>query len=194
MNYLGHCFLSCNDDNLLLGNVVADMIRNKDLDQLDPAVVRGVMLHRSIDSYTDAHPSIRAASKLLHERHGKYAPVIVDIFFDYILFQNWETYTDMTFDTFKAMVYHQITSADKVRLPEKVQGSLGRMVDGDWLKGYTTIDGMKYVFSRVAVRAKFDSNILTATDDLIALEDELTKLFHDFFPDIRKHVEDFCGC
>lgn len=194
MNYLGHCFLSCNDDNLLLGNVIADMIRNKDLDNLDPSVVKGVMLHRSIDSFTDSHPAIRQVSKLLHERHGKYAPVVTDIFFDYILFHNWEIYVDRSFESFKTTIYHQLSSSDLSVLPEKVQGSLGRMIDGDWLQGYTTIEGMKYVFSRVAKRAKFASNILTATDDLIAIEDEMTELFHQFFPDIQKHVSEFCGC
>jgi len=118
MNYLAHCFLSCSDDNLLIGNMVADMIRNKDLENLDPAIVKGVMLHRLIDSFTDNHPTIRETSKLLHKRHGKYAPVVTDIFYDYILFQNWSSYSDMPFETFKAKVYHQITSADLSGLPE----------------------------------------------------------------------------
>jgi len=81
-----------------------------------------------------------------------------------------------------------------VYLNEKVQGSIGRMVDGDWLEGYTTIKGMDYVFSRVANRAKFASNILTATKDLVDLEDELTEGFHAFFPDMQAKVKEFCGC
>lgn len=194
MNYLAHCFLSCSDDNLLIGNMVADMIRNKDLDNLDPAIVKGVMLHREIDSFTDNHPATRRTAKLLHERHGKYAPVVTDIFYDYILYQNWGIYSDTPFDTFKATVYHQIKSADLIDLPEKVQGSLGRMVEGNWLDSYTTIRGMDYVFSRVALRAKFDSNILTATRDLLELEEALDEGFHAFFPDIQARVKEFCGC
>ncbi len=71
---------------------------------------------------------------------------------------------------------------------------MGRMVDGNWLDSYTTIEGMDYVFSRVAKRAKFDSNILTATKDLIELEDALNEGFHSFFPDMQTRVKEFCGC
>ena len=194
MNYLAHCFLSCSDDNLLIGNMVADMIRNKDLDNLDPAIVKGVMLHRVIDSFTDNHLATRRTAKLLHERHGKYAPVITDIFYDHILYKNWDTYSDMTFESFKALAYHQINNADLSGLPTKVQGSVLRMVEGNWLDSYTTISGMDYVFSRVALRAKFDSNILTATKDLIELEDALNEGFHAFFPDMQARVSEFCGC
>lgn len=191
MNYLAHCFLSFGDGNLLLGNLVADMIRNKDLNSLDAGIVKGVMLHRQIDSFTDNHPTTRNTARLLHERHGKYAPVITDIFYDYILYRNWDSYTDISFAEFKAVIYDHIRSSDLSGLPEKVQGSLQRMAAGSWLDSYTTIEGMDYVFSRVAKRVKFDSNMLTATKDLLAHEDALHEGFHDFFPDIQAHVLDF---
>ena len=91
------------------------------------------------------------------------------------------------------MVYDQIHSNTAQGLPERVSGSLRRMVEGSWLDSYTTIEGMDYVFSRVAKRAKFDSNIITATQDLIKHEDALHEGFHNFFPDIQNHVLTFCS-
>lgn len=194
MNYLAHCFLSCSDDNLLIGNLIADMIRNKDLEGMDPSIRKGVMLHRSIDSYTDSHLATRKSAKRLHKTQGKYAPVITDIFYDHFLFLNWDTYSDLPFTSFTAMVYHQISSVDTTALPEKVQDRITRMVEGNWLESYTTIKGMDYVFSRVAHRAKFDSNIVRATEDLIANKKAFNQDFNEFFPDIQAHVSAFCGC
>ena len=56
MNFLAHIFLSCGSEDLLIGNFIADFISNKEVNQYDPEVQKGIQLHREIDSYTDNHP------------------------------------------------------------------------------------------------------------------------------------------
>ncbi|MEL7021319.1 MAG: DUF479 domain-containing protein, partial [Bacteroidota bacterium] len=84
MNFLAHLFLSCNDESLLIGNFIADAIRNRDLKQYSKAIQSGVLLHRKIDSYTDNHPIIRKGTKRLRPQHRKYAAVVIDVFYDYL--------------------------------------------------------------------------------------------------------------
>ena len=69
MNYLAHLFLSCQDDDLLIGNFIADSIRNKEVDNYSAAIQQGIFLHRAIDAYTDIHPVVRQSTKRLHPFH-----------------------------------------------------------------------------------------------------------------------------
>ena len=82
MNYLAHLFLSCQDEDLVIGNFIADSIRNKEVATFSPAIQQGISLHRKIDAYTDSHPIVRLSTRRLHPHHHKYAPVVIDIFFD----------------------------------------------------------------------------------------------------------------
>jgi acyl carrier protein phosphodiesterase len=56
-------------------------------------VQKGIILHRAIDTFTDAHPFLDKAKKL-HSRYHHYAGVIVDVFYDHFLAKNWVTYSN----------------------------------------------------------------------------------------------------
>lgn len=191
MNFLAHSFLSCSDADIRLGNIIADMIKNKEVEGLDKGIIHGIELHRKIDSFTDGHPAIKRCTKLLHERQGKYATVIVDIFFDHILFLNWDQYSATSFPDFKKLVYKDIDANTKP-LPTYAADRLQRMLSGDWLEGYTTSKGMNYVFGRVAERAKFENNLADAMTDFYDHQDALQRDFDLFFPEIIEMVNDQC--
>ncbi|MEM6697160.1 MAG: hypothetical protein AAF599_02100 [Bacteroidota bacterium] len=84
MNYLAHLFLSCEDEELLIGNFIADFVKNRYREELSPRVLEGIQLHRVIDSFTDRHPVVVQTTRLLHPKHHKYSPVLMDVFFDYL--------------------------------------------------------------------------------------------------------------
>jgi acyl carrier protein phosphodiesterase len=52
-----------------------------------------IILHRAIDTFTDAHPVFDKVLKL-HSRYHHYAGVIVDVFYDHFLAKNWTTYSN----------------------------------------------------------------------------------------------------
>ena len=80
MNHLAHFFLSGDDDDLKIGNFIADFISNKEIDDYTEGVQRGIKLHRAIDAFTDTHPIVKQSTKRLHPFHHKYSPVIVNIY------------------------------------------------------------------------------------------------------------------
>ncbi|MEX0290603.1 MAG: DUF479 domain-containing protein, partial [Flavobacteriaceae bacterium] len=94
MNFLAHIYLSFGDDEITIGNFIADSIRGKKYKHLPERVQKGVILHRAIDTFTDAHPTVRQSSKRLHENYSHYSRVIVDIFYDHFLAKNWKNYSD----------------------------------------------------------------------------------------------------
>jgi acyl carrier protein phosphodiesterase len=73
MNFLAHIYLSNNNDLIKIGNFMADGIRGKHYEHLPLEVQKGIILHRAIDTFTDAHPIFREGTKRLHEKYHHYA-------------------------------------------------------------------------------------------------------------------------
>ena len=80
MNFLAHIYLSGDNDLIKIGNFMADGIRGKHFESYPLEIQKGIILHRSIDTFTDAHPIFRQSTKKLHEKYHHYAGVIVDVF------------------------------------------------------------------------------------------------------------------
>lgn len=193
MNYLAHLFLSCQDDDLMIGNFIADSIRNKEVANYSERIQQGIFLHRQIDSFTDNHPIVRQATRRLHPHHHKYAPVVIDIFFDNLLANNWHLYTAETLPDFSKRMYEVLTKRQK-DLPLKMQKYVPNMVANDWLQKYGTTDGLQYTFERMDKRTKFKSNFVNAVSHLEADYELYEEEFNLFFPDVIRMVTDFCGC
>ena len=193
MNFLAHMLLSCKDSNLLVGNFMADFISNADMKSLNLEILEGIKLHKSIDHFTDNHQAVKEAIKLIRPSQGKYAPVTIDILFDYILTQEWTKYsnndlksfTDSTYRTLQSNVHHY---------PAKLQEMLPRMIADDFLMSCATEERLITTFQRVKRRAKFDNNFESGHEAMFDHYDDLNQLFHDFFPDIMAHVHEYCDC
>ena len=90
MNFLAHIYLSFGDDEITLGNFFADHIRGNKFKHFPEKIQKGIVLHREIDTYTDAHPIAKQSSRRLHANYSHYSRVIVDIFYDHFLAKNWK--------------------------------------------------------------------------------------------------------
>ena len=85
---------------------MADSIRGHSYDDYEGEVRKGILLHRSIDSFTDAHPIYRQSKHRLHEKYGHYSGVIMDIFYDHFLAKNWSTYSNEKLEVYADTFYH----------------------------------------------------------------------------------------
>lgn len=193
MNFLAHMYLSCNDHGLLCGNFLGDFIKNRDLQFLTSEIRKGVKLHRRIDSFTDSHTAVRRCTKILHPTQGKYAPVIVDVYFDYVLYQNWGVYSNVPFVDFESEVY-AILIEDVEFFPERLKKMTLDMVSDRFLRSFISLEGLEYTFSRMKKRFKFPSNIDHAIEDLQRHYKEIENCFNDFFPDMVEEVNKYCPC
>lgn len=193
MNFLAHLFLSCNDEALLIGNFIADSIRNRDVANYAEGIQRGITLHRKIDSYTDNHPIVRQGTKRLQPLHRKYSAVIIDIFYDYLLVKNWERYSGQSLHEFTQRVYRILEQYQPI-LPPNLKRALPRMIEHDWLTNYGKLEGIAYTFSRMQHRVSQPQLLLNATESLIRDEGLLMEEFNLFFPDVIQMVERECAC
>jgi acyl carrier protein phosphodiesterase len=187
MNFLAHFYLSFDDEDLVLGNFLGDFLKNKDLPALPQAVQEGIRLHRMIDTFADSHPVVRRSTKRLHATQGKYAPVAVDVFYDYLLSRNWSSYSDKPLQTFANGIY-QILASRMADVPQYLKKRTESMVAHNWLLQYATIEGLDFVFKKMDERTRFPSRFSTATDDLMKNAAHFDRDFNTFFPDIIAHT------
>lgn len=198
MNHLAHFVLSGDDDDLAIGNFVADFITNRQLPDFTEGVQRGIHLHRAIDAFTDAHPVVKQSTKRLHPFHHKYSPVIVDVYYDFLLAKNWEkcqatdplVASSLARDSLSVYVektYNLLTNRAK-EMPERLQMFLPRMIADDFLMKPTTFEGLNKSFARIEKATHFPSNFSNAAGHLEAFLNEFDAEFCQFFPDLQNHV------
>jgi acyl carrier protein phosphodiesterase len=193
MNYLAHLYLSGNDADLLLGNFIADHLKGEDRKRLYPeAIKRGIALHRRIDAFTDGHPVVTESKMRVRSSFGKYAPVIVDVFYDHFLAANWERYHAMPLPIYAQQTYDLLQSRFE-ELPSGAQHMLPFMRQHDWLSGYAHMTGIQRVMGGMSRRSKFESRMHEAPTLLALQYAAFEAEFNRFFPELEAHVAQFEG-
>ena len=193
MNYLAHCFLSCSDEDLLLGNVITDFMRKKEEQNYHGRVLEGIRLHRKIDNYTDSHEASLLLRKLLRTRHGKYASVVVDLVWDYMLCLHWSDYSGTPLDVFIAPIYEMLIRRKK-ELPLAFRTKIDSMVDSDFLLSYQSKSKMRSSLEWMDRHVNFPSDFVGAIHDVEENFDYIERLFRRFFPDLIAFVDSHCDC
>jgi acyl carrier protein phosphodiesterase len=217
MNHLAHFVLSGGDADLAVGNFVADFITNRQLPTFTEGVQRGIWLHREIDAFTDAHPVVKQSTKRLHPFHHKYSPVIVDVYYDFLLSKNWHKFSEFDIKDLALKTEGQPTDAALnsansnnntpsvslpifvknaynllntriLELPERLQTFLPRMIADDFLMKPTTFKGLEKSFERIEKHAAFPGNFGNAAGHLEEFLEEFDAEFCAFFPDLQNHV------
>ena len=188
MNFLAHLFLAGDDEELVIGNMVADFIRKSAVEDFPAGIQKGIQLHWSIDTYTDVHPIVRQAARRLYPNHGKYAPVVLDILFDYFLAKNWDRYSLLSLRQFTNRTYKTLFRYENW-LPPRLKRNLAPMVDKDWLFRSGTIEGLRTLLEGVDKRTKFPSNFAGAIEDVKESYAVFDNAFNIFFPELIAHVE-----
>ena len=190
MNFLAHFYLSDNDPQWMIGNVVADFIRGKEKFNFNTKVIEGIEIHRYIDFYTDHHPNVKKCIELIKPQHKKYSPVILDIYFDYALAQSWDKYSTtplINFADFTYDVLHQHIDD----LPQKLRDILPFMVEENWLYASKDHKHLQRTMKRMDKRTSFPSNFEGALDTIKKHEDDIHHEFEIFFPELIKATNEY---
>lgn len=187
MNYLAHLFLSGDSEELMVGNFIADSVKGGDLSRYSKGVQEGIIMHRRIDSYTDRHP-VTAKSKLrLRPVYHKYAGVIVDIYYDHFLAANWDDYAAIPLEKYARSTYRILLKHIRI-FPKRSVRFYGYMTAYNVLVNYGKTEGIKKVMQGMARRARFDSGMEHATNELLKDYALYGQEFKEFFPELVKEV------
>ncbi|MEL6391016.1 MAG: ACP phosphodiesterase [Bacteroidota bacterium] len=184
MNYLAHLHLSGENDELMLGNFLADSVRPKEIEHWTAEMKRGYDLHIEIDSYTDRHPAFKRAVSQLRPHHRKYAPVVLDILNDHLLARFWTDYHHMTFSFWEERVYDRLGPFENYELPPKAEKLLFSLLKYEYLHVYLTQEGLRGVLSRMDKRARFASSFVRGVEHLYEAERLFVDCFHRLYIDL----------
>ncbi|WP_262732899.1 acyl carrier protein phosphodiesterase [Gaetbulibacter sp. NE] len=184
MNFLAHIYLSGDNEFVTIGNFIADGIRGKSYKKFPIDVQIGILLHREIDTYTDAHPIVRQSTKRLHKNYSHYSGVIVDILYDHFLAKNWKDYSNVPLEVYVEQFYDSL-EANFEMLPNRTQRMLPHMIADNWLLSYAKIEGIQRVLDGMNRRTKNVSGMNTATNELKQYYTEFESEFTSFFEELR---------
>lgn len=155
-----------------------------------PGIRTGIALHRHIDTFTDQHPTVAQSKMRVRSAFGKYAPVIVDVFYDHFLASQWEVYHPQPLATFTQYAY-AVLQAHEQRLPQGARHMLPFMVQHDWLNGYAILPGLQRVMEGMSRRSRFDSGMEKAPAFLLEHYDAFGREFALFFPELQESAAQY---
>ncbi|MFH0866868.1 MAG: ACP phosphodiesterase [Bacteroidota bacterium] len=190
MNFLAHLYLSGNDEEIMVGNVLADRIRGKKLNDFSEGIQKGILLHHAIDHFTDNHPVVEASKQRLRQEFGHYAPVIIDVFYDHFLAANWEKYSEMPLCKFAMKSYNALKKYRKL-FPSGFQVALIYMRFRNLLVSYASFKGVQFALERMSGRAKNSTNLTAAVDELKKNYTQYQYDFEIFFPELVEFVKKY---
>ena len=184
MNYLAHAWLSFKQPEILVGNIISDFVKGRKRFDFNEAIQRGIMLHRSIDNFTDDHPATKEAKQYFKPAVGLYAGAFVDIVYDHFLALDANEFTGESLMQFSKFAYNALSQHQSI-LPERFAGMLPYMKKDNWLYNYSTVYGIQRSFGGLTHRAKYLDDSTLVYESFINNYTLLQHCYNTFFPDVK---------
>ena len=190
MNFLAHIYLSGDDSEIVVGNVIGDFVKGSQIKNYPSKIKKGILLHREIDHFTDTHPVVRESKMRLRLKYRHYASVISDVYYDHFLAVKWSAYSNEELEDYTVNFYQMMMEFDKM-LPLGVRQMLEYMKRDNWLLNYQKIEGIDQALTGMSKRTKFESKMETAAKELQINFSKYEDEFLRFFPDLQDHCKKF---
>ena len=188
MNYLAHIYLSFNQPELMVGNFIADSVVGNRFEGYSPEVIKGIYLHRKIDSFTDSHDVYISSKRKFASRFGLYSGILMDIIYDYYLAKNFATYSDIDLQTYCSNSYKLLHQYYAV-FPENAKRFYGYMTEHNVLYHYSTLEGLETVLTHFNHRIKHRYKLEQAIPILKKNNAELEVEFAHFFNELSAYCK-----
>ena len=192
MNHLAHLLLAEPTAESRLGNLAADYVKHREVAGLPAGVRAGIKQHQRVDSFTDRHPAVVRGVRLLGERWGWFAGIILDVYFDHLLARTWGRWCPLPLDTFAAGVNADLLSVAHL-LPADAEASVRRIAGTNRLLTYAEVGGVEAALVRLThvIRERMPTRAVELADampDLAAHDAELAGVFAEFFAELTAHT------
>ena len=194
MNWLAHLLLAEPNPEASLGNLLGDLVKGEARKDLSPGLQQGIKCHQAIDTFTDQHFIVKLSKARIDAKYRRFAGILIDVFYDYILANNWQDYSDLTLAEFTDATYNSWSSHLEV-LPLYAQGVIHRLIAEDWLNTYSTLSGIEDTLARISWRlnrrSKRSCDLTPAINELLDNYATLEQDFQQFFPQLQLHIDNW---
>lgn len=189
MNYLAHLYLADPADDSLIGNLLGDFVKGRPGERYSDEIVAGILFHRKIDAFADAHPTMRKSRGRIAPQMSRFSGIIIDVCYDHFLAKHWNRYSNQDLTAFVQHAYH-VLQKNRPILPGRLQRILPYMISENWLGRYIEIKSVGVTLDRITRRLthgeRFKGSIVEVNKHYADLESD----FLNFFPELQ----DFARC
>ncbi|MFT5221316.1 MAG: acyl carrier protein phosphodiesterase [Planctomycetota bacterium] len=189
MNHFAHLVLSQPTVESVVGNLLGDFARGVNIADLPGPVRAGLLNHRAVDRFTDAHPLVIEMKGCFSAQRRRFAGIALDMYFDHLLIRHWGRLEQGEFRQAIDDCYHYLAQGQHL-MPAEMQRVSQRIVAADWFGSYVSIDAMAEAMDRVAGRIRFPNRFDHAIDDIRAHEAQIEEGFLEFYPQLRAHISE----
>lgn len=190
MNYLAHAFLSFNQPELMVGNLMGDFVKGNNYEKYSGDLRRGLLLHRAIDQFTDQHNETEEAVKLLKPTFRLSSGIFVDILFDHLLANDLNYFTNDTLIQFTEEVHFNLDQHHH-HFDEKMITFFGYMKQYNWLYNYKFEEGLSRSIIGICKRYPRLGDGQVAFNMIQLHLPTFKQHFEKFFPDLIHHSRQF---
>lgn len=188
MNHLAHLLLAENSPEIRLGNFLGDFVTGQDLQQFSKAIQWGIGCHKKIDTFTDNHPIFHRSKKRIAPERRRFAGIMVDIFYDHFLANNWDSYAPESLVCFSRNFYQLLQQYQSV-LPPALQRALPVLIQQDWFSTYRTTEGIELTLWRVSRRLSRENPLAQGIIDFRNQYSAFEQDFQQFWPEIFVYAQ-----
>ncbi|HEY9620172.1 MAG TPA: ACP phosphodiesterase [Crinalium sp.] len=188
MNYLAHLYLSHDNAELMIGSILGDFVKGSIHHLYTPEIRKGIQLHRQIDSYTDTHQIVHVSKRIVTDSRRRFAGIMVDLFYDHFLAQQWSTYSSVPLYDFSQQVYRVLLEHQDI-LPARLIRILPYMIEENWLTSYQDINHIGKALNGISRRLKRQNTLLNSVEELESNYAAFETYFQTFFPDVIDFVK-----
>ena len=171
-----------------VGNFIGDYIKGKKYQNFHEEIQKGILLHRSIDHFTDRHSIVVESSKRLKKGYGRYSGVVVDLIYDHFLARNWSNYHTQDISKFVTKT-HEILIKNYLILPKRVKLFLPFLIQSRRLESYANIEGLQTALDIMARRTSLPNQSEYAIETLLVHYNEFESEFEFFIKEIVEFVK-----
>jgi acyl carrier protein phosphodiesterase len=192
MNFLAHAYLSFNDPEILVGNIISDFVKGRKKFDYPGGILAGITLHRLIDTFTDEHPATKKAKEFFRPHYRLYSGAFIDVVYDHFLAADNTEFTSSSLLAFSKQVYLSLEES-RQWLPGHFADMFPNMKSQNWLYNYHTHWGTAKSFGGIVRRSAYLSESDTAyrlfTDHYQPLQECYRQFWSEVKPFAREQFE-----
>lgn len=189
MNFLFHMYLSGDDQELLVGNLMGDFVKGPLGDDYPPRIRQGLMLHRKIDSFAQGDIDFQATRLRLSPEYGLYRGVLVDLFYDHFLAKEWDSWSDTPFKDYLSWARGAVEKQLEI-MPVKLQ-EIVPVIFNELLPSYKNITGTEAALMRMSGRVKRPNPLGEGGAELTRHYEAIKADFERFTPTAQRFAAEY---
>ncbi|MDA0237147.1 MAG: ACP phosphodiesterase [Proteobacteria bacterium] len=153
-------------------------------------VVNGIKLHRKIDLFSDQSDIFRKSCKSIKPEQRRFSRILIDMYFDHIPARHWSQLHSKKLIDFSQHIY-QVVLKDRPENTQNFRKVSRLIVEQDWFRTYTSIDGIAQQIERLGSRLKRGNALLGGAIDLVRHLNSFELDFFQFIEEAEEFSDDY---